>query len=144
MDISYPTDNVNNMIRAVKGMTWAGRDLATMVELGYIIVHGDFSDDNLTGKIAPYHRSQFCKVPYRYINYSMGNRLSGDKNEDIVHYFRLALDFIINYTKEFWCKILQSFNNASWENTWMRREFIRFMEENRDKYPEQYLEIMLL
>lgn len=142
MDIVYPTDNINNMIRAVKGMTWAGRDLASMVELGYIIVHGDFSDDNLTGKSAPYHPSQFCNVPYRYINYSMGDRLSDD-SEDIVHYFRMALDFIINYTKEFWYKILQSFNNASWENTWMRRELIWFIEENRDEYPEQYLELKL-
>lgn len=142
MDVGYPTDNINDMIRAVKGMTWAGRDLCSMVELGYVIMHGDFSDDNLTDELPPYKPSQFCNVPYRYLNYSLGNSLD-DNSEDIVHYFRVALDFIINYIKEFWYKILQSFNNAFWEDTWMRRELIGFMEENKDKYPEQYLEMKL-
>lgn len=142
MDISYPTDNINNMIKVIRGMEWAGSDLNSMVEMGYIITHGDFSDDNLVGELPPYNYHKFCSIPYRYMHYSSGDKV-GDKNEDIVHYFRLALDFIINYTKEFWYKILQSFNNAFWEDTWMRRELIGFIEENRDKYPEQYLELKL-
>lgn len=143
MNISYSVDNVNNMIRAVKGMTWVGRDLGGMVELGYIISHGNFSEDNLIGKPTPYRPSQFCHVPHRYVRYSLGKRLS-DNSEDIVHYFRIALDFIINYIKEFWCKILQNLNNTCYRDTWMYKEFIGFIVENRDKYPEQYLEIMLL
>jgi len=143
MDIGYPTDNINNMIRAVKGMTWVGRDLDGMVELGYIISHGNFSEDNLIGKPTPYRPSQFCYVPHRYARYSLGKGLS-DNSEDIVHYFRMGLEFIINYIKEFWCEILQNLNNTCYRDSWMYREVIRFIVENRDKYPEQYLEIMLL
>ena len=143
MDTSYSVDNINNIIRVIKGMEWAGRDLNSMVELGYIIVHGDFSDDNLIGRSVPYIPHQFCTVPYRYISYSLGDRL-GDKNEDIVRYFRVAIGFIINYIKELWHEVLQKLNEACYRDTWMYKELFGFIEENRDKYPEQYLEIMLL
>lgn len=143
MDIDYPTDNINNMIRVIRGMEWAGRDLDTMVELGYIITHGDFSDDNLIGKSAPFLCYQFCAIPYRYMSYSLGDILS-DKDKDIIHYFRLALEFVTNHIKELWYDILQQLNDEFKIGTWVHKEFIGFMEENKDKYPEQYLEMKLL
>lgn len=150
MRVKYPIDNLENRKKAMLCNVYRIQ-LNNLQELGYMLKHGDFSQGKMkeilerhdrNGVNFYFHVNYFCDFPCDIGVIS----LYKEQRE----YILIALDFVISYlpieyTKEIIFSDIEFFKGTELGEDMIvtRNIAVNYIEENKEEFPEIYLELKL-
>lgn len=147
MRIKYPIDNLENRKWAMTNNIFEIR-LSNLQRFGYMLKHGDFSNEI---KEASFSDLKNC-TPYDFCEMEYGNY-------DVMYYeeqkelILITIDFIINYLsidligciindpREVYSALV--YKPHAYYKQKIKNIIVEYVEENKEEFPEVYLELML-